>query len=131
VPELTAFALRSCHAADAVELLIDGEESDDQFGKAIADADTEQWKGRVGRRRSFFVEASKTEWDETPETTWTLTRMLSEGGIIWTRPIQPTALYRANPIPYEAGFLGCARREITSSRLNGCTLVGTAGKTTR
>jgi hypothetical protein len=46
----------------------------------------------------FFVERSKLNWDEYAGKHVTLTRMLSEGCIIFVRPIQPTALYRANPI---------------------------------
>jgi hypothetical protein len=58
----------------------------------------------------FFVERSKLDWDEYAGKHVTLTRMLSEGYIIFVRPIQPTALYRANPIPYEAEFLAATRR---------------------
>src|SRR5258708_19520167 len=55
----------------------------------------------------FFVERSKLDWDEYAGKHVTLTRMLSEGCIIFVRPIQPTALYQPNPIPYETEFLRC------------------------
>jgi hypothetical protein len=56
----------------------------------------------------FFVERSELGWDEYAGNHVTLTRMLSEGSLIFVRPIQATALYRASPIPYEAEFVGCS-----------------------
>jgi len=70
----------------------------------------------------FFVERSNLDWDEYAGKHVTLTRMLSEGCIIFVRPIQPTALYRANPIPYEAEFLGCDPEGNHQFRLNGVQL---------
>jgi len=67
----------------------------------------------------FFVERSELGWDESAGKLVTLTRMLSEGSIIFVRPIQPTALHRANPIPYEAEFVGCSSEGNHQFRLNG------------
>ena len=55
----------------------------------------------------FFVEQSQLGSDLYAGKHLTLSRMLSEGSIIFVRPIQPTAQHRANPIPYEAEFVGC------------------------
>ena len=67
----------------------------------------------------FFVERSELGWDEYAGKHVTLTRMLSEGSIIFVRPIQSIALHRANPIPYEAEFLGCNLKGNHQFRLNG------------
>jgi hypothetical protein len=67
----------------------------------------------------FFVEQSELDWDEYSGKRPTLSRMLSEGSIIYVRPIQPTALHRANPIPYEAEFVGCSSEGNHQFRLNG------------
>jgi len=67
----------------------------------------------------FFVERSELGWDEFAGKHITLRRMLAEGAIIFVRPIQPTALHRANPIPYEAEFLGCDPEGHPQFRLNG------------
>jgi hypothetical protein len=67
----------------------------------------------------FFVERSELGWDESAGKHVTLTRMLSEGSIIFVRPIQLTALHRANPVPYEAEFLGCNPEGNHQFRLNG------------
>jgi hypothetical protein len=67
----------------------------------------------------FFVEWSELGWNEYAGKHVTLSRMLSEGSIIFVGPIQPTALYRANPIPYEAEFLGCSPEGNHQFRLNG------------
>jgi hypothetical protein len=67
----------------------------------------------------FFVERSELGWDEYAGKHVTLSRMLSEGSIIFVRPIQPTALHRANPIPYEAEFVGCNPEGNPQFRLNG------------
>jgi len=67
----------------------------------------------------FFVERSALGWDEYAGKHVTLTRMLSEGSIIFVRPIQPTALHRPNPIPYEAEFVGCSPDGNHQFRLNG------------
>jgi len=67
----------------------------------------------------FFVERSELGWDEYAGKHVTLSRMLSEGSIIFVRPIQPTALHRANPIPYAAKFLGCSPEGNHQFRLNG------------
>ncbi len=67
----------------------------------------------------FFVERSELGWDEFAGKHITLRRMLAEGAIIFVRPIQPTALHRANPIPYEAEFLGCDPQGHHQFRLNG------------
>lgn len=67
----------------------------------------------------FFVERSELGWDEYAGKHVTLTRMLSEGSIIFVRPIQPIAQQRANPIPYEAEFLGCNLEGNHQFRLNG------------
>lgn len=67
----------------------------------------------------FFVERSEVDWDEYVGKHVTLTRMLTEGSIIFVRPIQPTAIHRANPIPYEAEFVGCSPQGHHQFRLNG------------
>ncbi|HKM66812.1 MAG TPA: hypothetical protein VJX70_06565 [Candidatus Acidoferrum sp.] len=67
----------------------------------------------------YFVERSELGWDEFAGKHITLRRMLTEGAIIFVRPIQPTALHRANPIPYEAEFLGCSPEGQHQFRLNG------------
>jgi hypothetical protein len=67
----------------------------------------------------FFVERSELGWDECAGKHVTLSRMLSEGSIIFVRSIQPTALHRANPIPYEAEFVGCNPDGNHQFRLNG------------
>jgi len=67
----------------------------------------------------FFVERSELGWDERAGKHLTLSRMLSEGSIIYLRPIQPTAQHRANPIPYEAKFVGCSPEGNRQFRLNG------------
>lgn len=66
----------------------------------------------------FFVEQSELGWDEYAGKLVTLSRMLSKGSIIFVRPIQPTALHRANPIPYEAEFVGCGPEGNHQFRLN-------------
>jgi len=63
----------------------------------------------------FFVEQAELVSDACAGKHMTLSRMLSEGSIIFVRPIQPTAQHRVNPVPYEARFVGCSRKEITSS----------------
>jgi hypothetical protein len=68
---------------------------------------------------AFFVERSELGWDEYAGKHVTLTRMLSEGSIIFVRPIQPTATHRANPIAYEAEFVGCSPEGNHQFRLNG------------
>ena len=55
----------------------------------------------------FFVERSELGLDKYAGKHLTLSRMLAEGSIIFVRLIQPTAQHRANPIPYEAEFVGC------------------------
>jgi hypothetical protein len=67
----------------------------------------------------FFVERSELGWDEFAGKHVTLSRMLSEGSIIFVRPILPTAAHRANPIPYEAEFVGCSPEGHHQFRLNG------------
>ncbi len=67
----------------------------------------------------FFVERSELGWDEYAGKHVTLSRMLSEGSIIFVRPIQPMAIHRSNPIPYEAEFLGCSPEGNHQFRLNG------------
>src|ERR1700730_1083035 len=67
----------------------------------------------------FFVEQSELDWDAHAGKQLTLSRMLSEGSIIFVRPIQPTAQHRANPIPYEAKFVGCSPEGNHQFRLNG------------
>jgi hypothetical protein len=67
----------------------------------------------------FFVERSELAWDDYAGKHVTLTRMLSEGSIIFVRPIQPMAMHRANPIPYEAEFVGCSPEGNHQFRLNG------------
>lgn len=67
----------------------------------------------------LFVERSELGWDEYAGKHVTLSRMLSEGSIIFVRPIQPTALHRVNPIPYEAEFVGCSSEGNHQFRLNG------------
>jgi len=67
----------------------------------------------------FFVERSELGWDEYAGKHVTLSRMLSEGSIIFVRPIQPTALHRANAIPYEAEFVSCSSEGNHQFRLNG------------
>jgi hypothetical protein len=67
----------------------------------------------------FFVERAELNWDEFAGKHVSLTRMLSEGSIIFVRPIQPTALHRANPIPYEAEFVGCSPDGHHQFQLNG------------
>jgi hypothetical protein len=67
----------------------------------------------------FFVERSELGWDEHAGKHVTLSRMLSEGAIIFVRLIQPTALHRANPVPYEAEFVGCSPGGNHQFRLNG------------
>ncbi len=66
----------------------------------------------------FFVERSELGWDEYAGKHVTLTRMLSESSIVFVRPIQPTALHRPNPIPYEAEFVGCSPEGHHQFRLN-------------
>jgi hypothetical protein len=67
----------------------------------------------------FFVERSEIGWDEYAGKHVTLSRMLSKGSIIFVRPIQPTALHRANPIPYATEFVGCSPEGNHQFRLNG------------
>ena len=67
----------------------------------------------------FFVERSEIGWDDYAGKHITLTRILAEGSIIFVRPIQPTAQHRANPIPYEAEFVGCSPEGNHQFRLNG------------
>jgi hypothetical protein len=67
----------------------------------------------------FFVERSELSWDEHAGKHVTLSRMLSEGSIIFVRLIQPTALHRPNPIPYEAEFVSCSPEGNHQFRLNG------------
>jgi hypothetical protein len=67
----------------------------------------------------FFVERSELGWDARAGKHLTLSRMLSEGSIIFVRPIQAMAMHRANPIPYEAAFLGCSPEGNHQFRLNG------------
>jgi hypothetical protein len=67
----------------------------------------------------FFVEQSELDWDEHSGKRLTLSRMLSEGSIIYVRPIEPTAQRRANPIPYKTKFLGRNREGNHQFRLNG------------
>jgi len=67
----------------------------------------------------FFVERSELDWGEYAGKQVTLSRMLSEGSIIFVRPLQPTATHRANPIPYEAEFVGCSPEGNHQFRLNG------------
>jgi hypothetical protein len=67
----------------------------------------------------FFVERSELGWDEYAGKHITLSRMLSERSIIFVRPIHPIALHRANPIPYEAEFVGCSPGGNHQFRLNG------------
>ena len=45
--------------------------------------------------------------------------MLSEGSIILCGLIQPRATHRANPIAYEAEFVGCSPEGNHQFRLNG------------
>jgi hypothetical protein len=68
---------------------------------------------------TFFVERSELDWNELTGKHLTLSRMLSEGSIIFVRPIQPTAQHQAIPIPYEAKFVGCSREGNHQFRLNG------------
>jgi hypothetical protein len=67
----------------------------------------------------FFVERSELGWDDYAGKHVTLTRMLSEGSIIFVRLIQPMSMHRANPIPYEAEFVGCSPEGNHQFRLNG------------
>ena len=67
----------------------------------------------------FFVERSELGWDEFAGKHVTLTHMLAEGAIIFVRPILSTATHRANPIPYEAEFVGCSPDGYHQFRLNG------------
>ncbi len=67
----------------------------------------------------FFVERSEVDWDEYAGKHVTLTRMLTEGSIIFVRPIQAMAIHHANPIPYEAEFVGCSPEGHHQFRLNG------------
>lgn len=67
----------------------------------------------------FFVEPSELGWDEYAGKYVTLTHMLAEGSIIFVRSIQPTALHCANPIPYEAEFVGCSPEGNHQFRLSG------------
>jgi hypothetical protein len=67
----------------------------------------------------FFVERSELGWDEYAGKQVTLSRMLSDGSIIFVRPIQPTATHRTNPIPYEAEFVGCSPEGNHQFRLKG------------
>ena len=67
----------------------------------------------------FFVERSEVDWDEFAGRHVTLTRMLTEGSIIFVRPSQPTAVHRAKPSPYEAEFVGCSPEGHHQFRLNG------------
>lgn len=68
----------------------------------------------------FFVERSELDWDELFACKHvTLTHMLSEGSIILVPPIPYTATHRANPIPYEAEFVGCSPEGHHKFRLNG------------
>jgi hypothetical protein len=70
---------------------------------------------------TFFVERSELGWSDSAGEHITLSRMLSTGAIIFVRPIQPTAKHRANPIPYEAEFVGCSPEGFPRFRLNGVT----------
>ena len=67
----------------------------------------------------FFVERSELGWDDYAGKHVTLTHMLSDGSIIFVRPILATATHRANPIPYEAEFVGCSPKGYHQFRLNG------------
>ena len=67
----------------------------------------------------FFVERSELGWDEYAGKHVTLTRMVPEGSIIFVRPILPMAAHRANPIPYEAEFVGCSAEGHHQFRLTG------------
>jgi hypothetical protein len=67
----------------------------------------------------FFVERAELGSDKYAGKHVTLTRMLSEGSIIFVRLIQPVAMHRANPIPYEAEFVGCSPGGNHQFRLNG------------
>jgi hypothetical protein len=67
----------------------------------------------------FFVERSELGWDEYAGKHVTLSRKLSEGSIIFVRLIQPTALHRANPIPYETEYVGRSPEGNHQFRLNG------------
>jgi len=67
----------------------------------------------------FFVERSELGWDDYAGKHVTLTHMLTQGSIIFVRPILPTATHRANPIPYEAEFVGCNPEGHHQFRLNG------------
>lgn len=58
----------------------------------------------------FFVERAELGWDEFAGKHVTLTRMLSEGSIIFVRPIQPTTTQRAN---YGKNIAGLTRRAQT------------------
>jgi hypothetical protein len=63
----------------------------------------------------FFVERSELGKDEHAGKHVTLKRMLSEGAIIFVRPIQPTALYHANRFRMKRNLCAAARKETTSS----------------
>jgi hypothetical protein len=67
----------------------------------------------------FFAERSELGWDEYAGKHVNLTHMLSEGSIIFVWPILPMATHRANPIPYEAEFVGCSPEGYHQLRLNG------------
>ena len=67
----------------------------------------------------FFVERSQLGRDDYAGKHVTLTHMLSEGSIIFVRPIQLMAMHRANPIPYEVEFVGCNPEGNHQFRLNG------------
>jgi hypothetical protein len=67
----------------------------------------------------FFVERSELGWADHAGKHVTLTRMLSEGSIIFVRLIQPMSMHRANPIPYEAEFVGRSPEGNHQFRLNG------------
>jgi hypothetical protein len=67
----------------------------------------------------FFVERAELGSDNYAGKHVTLTRMLSEGSIISVRLIQPMAMHRASPIPYEAEFVGCSPEGNHQFRLNG------------
>lgn len=70
---------------------------------------------------AFFVERSELGWSDTAGEHVTLSRMLSEGAIIFVRPIQTTAEHRANPIPYAAEFAGWSPQGQPRFRLSGVT----------
>lgn len=57
------------------------------------------------KNNGFFVERSDLEWTEEPHKEVALGRAVSDGAIIFLRPVQTITSRRTRAVPYETEFV--------------------------